>query len=155
MLPSHWRWRREQDRGNRFLTNTVAIEERGDGKMRMKTISGVEPWKSDDPDTNRIWWRTEVFTKTSHMQFSQIQFPEPHCWLQKVRLSIPSEGEEYGDIEVIGTSHLSTINAGMNGRKSVNSSRGERRPLWMKRPLSPRNSIGICRRVINWRKLSL
>ena len=25
--------------------------------MRMKTIGGVEPWKSDDPDTNRIWWR--------------------------------------------------------------------------------------------------
>ena len=94
------RWRREQDRGNRFLTNTVEIEDYGDGKMRMKTISGVEPWKSDDPDTNRIWWRDGGV----HQNITHAVQPDPisgaHCWLQKVRLSVPKEDEEYGDIEV-------------------------------------------------------
>jgi len=133
------RWRREQDRGNRFLTNTVAIEERGDGKMRMKTISGVEPWKSDDPDTNRIWWRDGGV----HQNITHAVQPDPisgaHCWLQKVRLSIPSEGEEYGDIEVDRNKSFEYYKRWNEWAKERETHpRGERRPLWMKRPLSPR-----------------
>ena len=133
------RWRREQDRGNRFLTNTVAIEERGDGKMRMKTISGVEPWKSDDPDTNRIWWRDGGV----HQNITHAVQPDPisgaHCWLQKVRLSIPSEGEEYGDIEVDRNKSFEYYKRWNEWAKERETHpRGERRPLWMKRPLSPK-----------------
>ena len=133
------RWRREQDRGNRFLTNTVAIEEQGDGKMRMKTISGVEPWKSDDPDTNRIWWRDGGV----HQNITHAVQPDPisgaHCWLQKVRLSIPSEGEEYGDIEVDRNKSFEYYKRWNEWAKERETHpRGERRPLWMKRPLSPR-----------------
>ena len=133
------RWRREQDRGNRFLTNTVAIEERGDGKMRMKTISGVEPWKSDDPDTNRIWWRDGGV----HQNITHAVQPDPisgaHCWLQKVRLSIPSEDEEYGDIEVDRNKSFEYYKRWNEWAKERETHpRGERRPLWMKRPLSPK-----------------
>ena len=51
------RWRRQQDEGNRFMTNTVDIKNMGDGKWKMETVKGIEPWKTNDPDTNRIWWR--------------------------------------------------------------------------------------------------
>ena len=133
------RWRREQDRGNRFLTNTVEIEKRGDGKMRMKTISGVEPWKSDDPDTNRIWWRDGGV----HQNITHAVQPDPisgaHCWLQKVRLSIPSEDEEYGDIEVDRNKSFEYYKRWNEWAKERETHpRGERRPLWMKRPLSPK-----------------
>ncbi|MGB1459237.1 MAG: molybdopterin dinucleotide binding domain-containing protein, partial [Candidatus Thalassarchaeaceae archaeon] len=132
------RWRREQDRGNRFLTNTVEIEDRGDGKMRMKTISGVEPWKSDDPDTNRIWWRDGGV----HQNITHAVQPDPisgaHCWLQKVRLSLPREGEEYGDIEVDRNKSFEYYKRWNEWAKERETHpRGERRPLWMKRPLPP------------------
>ena len=133
------RWRRSQDAGNRFLTNTVSIEDTGNGKMRMRTVSGIEPWKSDDPDTNRIWWRDGGV----HQNITHAVQPDPisgaHCWLQKVRLSRPSEGEEYGDIEVDREKSFEYYKRWNKWAKDRETHpRGERRPLWMKRPLAPR-----------------
>jgi anaerobic selenocysteine-containing dehydrogenase len=133
------RWRRKQDRGNRFLTNTVAIEDQGNGKMRMKTVSGVEPWKSDDPDTNRIWWRDGGV----HQNITHAVQPDPisgaHCWLQKVRLSRPGPGEDYGDIEVDREKSFEYYKRWNDWAKDKETHpRGERRPLWMKRPLPPK-----------------
>jgi len=133
------RWRRSQDAGNRFLTNTVSIEDTGNGKMRMRTVSGIEPWKSDDPDTNRIWWRDGGV----HQNITHAVQPDPisgaHCWLQKVRLSRPSEGEEYGDIEVDRQKSFEYYKRWNKWAKDRETHpRGERRPLWMKRPLAPR-----------------
>ena len=133
------RWRRKQDQGNRFLTNTVEIKDLGDGKMRMRTIEGVRPWKSKDNDTNRIWWRDGGV----HQNITHAVQPDPisgaHCWLQKVWLSKPDDGEEYGDVEVDmkkSMAHYKKWNDWAKERET--HPRGERRPLWMKRPLGPR-----------------
>ena len=133
------RWRRKQDRGNRFLTNTVEISNLGDGKMRMRTVEGVRPWKSSDPDTNRIYWRDGGV----HQNLTHAVQPDPisgaHCWLQKVWLSKPGEDELYGDIEVdTKKSHEYYQKWNAWAKERETHPRGERRPLWMKRPLSPR-----------------
>jgi len=133
------RWRRSQDRGNRFLTNEVAIEDLGGGRMRMRTVSGVEPWKSDDPDTNRIWWRDGGV----HQNITHAVQPDPisgaHCWLQKVRLSRPGPDEKYGDVEVDTNKSFEYYKRWNEMAKQRETHpRGERRPLWMKRPLPPR-----------------
>ncbi len=133
------RWRRKQDGGNRFMTNEVKIEDMGAGKMRMRTVRGIEPWKSDDPDTNRIWWRDGGV----HQNITHAVQPDPisggHCWLQKVWLSRPGEGELYGDVEVDtekSMAHYRKWNQWAKDRET--HPRGERRPLWFKRPLAPR-----------------
>jgi anaerobic selenocysteine-containing dehydrogenase len=133
------RWRRKQDAGNRFMTNEVKIEDRGDGKMRMRTISGVESWDSDDPDTSRIWWRDGGV----HQNITHAVQPDPisghHCWLQKVWLSKPGEDELYGDVEVDmekSMAHYKKWNAWAKERET--HPRGERRPLWFNRPLAPK-----------------
>ena len=133
------RWRRDQDQGNRFMTNTVSIEDRGNGKMRMRTVNGIEPWKSDDPDTNRIWWRDGGV----HQNITHAVQPDPisghHCWLQKVKLSRPESGEEYGDIEVDREKSFTYYKKWNEWAKERETHpRNERRPLWMKRPLSPK-----------------
>ena len=133
------RWRRKQDRGNRFLTNEVSIEDIGDGKMRMRTVSGVEPFESEDPDTNRIWWRDGGV----HQNITHAVQPDPisgaHCWLQKVRLSVPGEGESYGDVVVDKEKSFAYYKRWNEmALEKETHPRGERRPLWMKRPLSPR-----------------
>jgi len=132
------RWRRSQDRGNRFLTNEVKIDNQGDGKMRMRTVSGVQPFESADPDTNRIWWRDGGV----HQNITHAVQPDPisgaHCWLQKVRLSKPGPDEQYGDVEVDTEKSFAYYKKWNEmALEKETHPRGERRPLWMKRPLSP------------------
>ena len=132
------RWRRKQDAGNRMMTNTVSIEDRGDGKWRMRTVEGIVPFESKDPDTNRLFWRDGGV----HQNITHAVQPDPisgsHCWLQKVTLSLPAEGEEYGDVEVdTNKSHEYYKKWNSWAKERETHPRGERRPLWMKRPLSP------------------
>jgi hypothetical protein len=121
-----------------MMTNTVSIEDRGDGKWRMRTIEGIVPFESKDPDTNRLFWRDGGV----HQNITHAVQPDPisgaHCWLQKVKLSLPGEGEEYGDVEV-DTNKSHEYYKKWNGwaKERETHPRGERRPLWMKRPLSP------------------
>ena len=132
------RWRRKQDAGNRMMTNTVSIEDRGDGKWRMRTVEGIVPFESNDPDTNRLFWRDGGV----HQNITHAVQPDPisgaHCWLQKVKITLPSEGEEYGDVEVDTNKSFEYYKKWNSWAKEKEQHpRGERRPLWMKRPLSP------------------
>ena len=133
------RWRRKQDAGNHLLTNTVDIENRGDGKWRMRTLSGIEPFESEDPDTSRLFWRDGGV----HQNVTHAVQPDPisgaHCWLQKVRLCKPAAGENYGDIEVDTNKSFRYYKKWNDwALKREAHPRGERRPLWMNRPLAPR-----------------
>jgi anaerobic selenocysteine-containing dehydrogenase len=132
------RWRRQQDEGNRFMTNTVNIKNMGDGKWKMETVTGIKPWKTDDPDTNRIWWRDGGV----HQNITHATNPDPisgaHCWLQKVSISKPEPNEKYGDVFVDTNKsfeHFKKWNKWAKERET--HPKGLRRPLWMARPLSP------------------
>ncbi|NNC82908.1 MAG: molybdopterin-dependent oxidoreductase, partial [Flavobacteriales bacterium] len=50
------RWKREQDQGNSWSTNTVGISKEDNGIYKMNTKSGVKPFKSADKDSGRIFW---------------------------------------------------------------------------------------------------
>jgi anaerobic selenocysteine-containing dehydrogenase len=133
------RWRRKQDAGNRFMTNEIKIEDRGDGKMRMRTTSGIESFDSIDPDTKRIWWRDGGV----HQNITHAVQPDPisgsHCWLQKVWLSRPGDDELYGDVEVDMEKSMAHYKKWNEWAKEKETHpRGERRPLWFKRPLAPK-----------------
>lgn len=133
------RWRREQDEGNRFMTNTVKITELEKGQWKMETISGIESWKTQDPDTKRIWWRDGGV----HQNITHATNPDPisgaHCWLQKVRISIPEPNEKYGDVFVDTNKsfeHFKKWNKWAKERET--HPENLRRPLWMGRPLTPK-----------------
>ncbi|GIS53974.1 hypothetical protein Ct9H90mP29_10160 [bacterium] len=132
------RWRRQQDEGNRFMTNTVDIKSLGDGKWKMSTVNGVESWQTNDPDTSRIWWRDGGV----HQNITHATNPDPisgaHCWLQKVSISKPGPNEDYGDIFVDTNrsfEHFKKWNEWAKKRETHPN--GLRRPLWMARPLTP------------------
>ena len=69
----------------------------GNGKWKMEVLKGVEPWRTDEADTKRIWWRDGGV----HQNITHPANPDPisgaHCWLQKVSLSIPGPDEKYGE----------------------------------------------------------
>jgi len=135
------RWRRRQDSGQNFLTNEVEIEDLGEGRMRMRTVRGIRPWESEDPDTNRIWWRDGGV----HQNITHAVQPDPisgaHCWLQKVKVTRPSSGEMYGDVEVdTGRSFEYYKKWNEMAKQRETHPRRERRPLWMNRPLPPQKA---------------
>ncbi|MBT3960799.1 MAG: formate dehydrogenase, partial [Candidatus Marinimicrobia bacterium] len=132
------RWRRQQDAGNSLMTNTVDIQNLGDGQWKMKTMKGVEPWESNDPDTNRVWWRDGGV----HQNITHAANPDPisgaHCWLQKVSISLPTPDEKYGDVFVDTNKsfeHFKKWNKWAKEKETHPD--GLRRPLWMGRPLTP------------------
>ena len=135
------RWRRMQDEGNRFLTNTVDIKNLGDGQWKMETVNGVQPWKTNDPDTNRIWWRDGGV----HQNITHAANPDPisgaHCWLQKVSISKPKSDEKYGDIFVDTNKSFDHFKKWNNWAKDRETHPDNlRRPLWMNRPLGPQKN---------------
>lgn len=79
------RWRREQDpSSNRWATNQVKIFETEKGKWKMTVEDGIRPYKSNDPDTARVFWSDGGV----HQNITFPVHPDPisgmHCWHQRV-----------------------------------------------------------------------
>ena len=105
----------------------------------MKTEKGIEPWETNDPDTNRVWWRDGGV----HQNITHAANPDPisgaHCWLQKVSISKPKNDEKYGDIFVDTNKsfeHFKKWNQWALDKEK--HPQNLRRPLWMGRPLTPK-----------------
>jgi anaerobic selenocysteine-containing dehydrogenase len=135
------RWRRPQDAtGNRWGVNTVNIENDGKGGWKMKTIHGIQPFKSDDPDSARIFWSDGGV----HQNITFPVHPDPisgmHCWHQKVRLENPGPGDEYGDVFVDTNKSFEVYKKWIGMTRPAPGPNGLRRPLWMKRALRPDES---------------
>ncbi len=131
------RWRRRQDQGNRWGTNTVAIEKTGDGKWRMNTISGVRPFESKDKDSGRIFW----LDGGVHQNITHAVHPDPvsgmHCWHQRARIEKPSPGDQYGDIVVDTKKSHAVYKEWLQMTRPAPGPGNLRRPLWFKRALRP------------------
>ncbi|RMG72805.1 MAG: formate dehydrogenase [Bacteroidetes bacterium] len=135
------RWRRPQDKvGNRWATNTVAIEQR-DGKWTMKTLEGVRPFESDDKDSKRIFWSDGGV----HQNITFPVHPDPisgmHCWHQKVRVEPAQPGDAYGDIMVDTDKSFEVYKEWLDMTRPAPGLGGLRRPLWFKRALRPAEEL--------------
>ena len=132
------RWRRPQDApGNRWATATVSIENDGKGGYRMKTLRGIEPFKSADKDSARIFWSDGGV----HQNITFPVHPDPisgmHCWHQKVRVEKAHESDAYGDIFVDTNKSMEVYRKWLAMARPAPGPNNLRRPLWMKRALRP------------------
>jgi anaerobic selenocysteine-containing dehydrogenase len=129
------RWRlAEGDGTNRIASALVDLKETG-GEWSIRQIHGVQPYKSSDPDTERIWW-TDAGV---HQNLTFPVQPDPvsgmHCWHQKVTVTKAQSGDRYGDV------HVDTRKSHEVYKRWLAMTRpatGEwRRPGWMLRPFRP------------------
>lgn len=132
------RWRRPQDApGNRWATATVSIENDGHGGYRMKTLRGIEPFKSADKDSARIFWSDGGV----HQNITFPVHPDPisgmHCWHQKVRVEKAHDDDQYGDIFVDTNKSMEVYRQWLAMARPAPGPNNLRRPLWMKRALRP------------------
>ena len=131
------RWKREQDKGNSWSTNTVKIVSDGDGLWKMNTKSGVKPFESSDNDSKRIFW----VDGGVHQNITHAVHPDPisgmHCWHQRVRIEKPGPDEKYGDIVVDTSKSMENYREWLKMTRPAPGPDGLRRPLWFKRPIKP------------------
>jgi anaerobic selenocysteine-containing dehydrogenase len=135
------RWRRQQDQGNRWATNTVKIESPEKGVWKMNTLSGVKPFKSKDPDSSRVFW----LDGGVHQNITHAVHPDPisgmHCWHQRVRIEKPGPDDKYGDIQVDTNKSMEVYREWLEMTRPAPGPDNLRRPLWFKRPIRPEEHL--------------
>jgi anaerobic selenocysteine-containing dehydrogenase len=131
------RWRRQQDKGNQFGSQTVEIIELGEGKWKMQKISNVKPFKSTDKDSGRIFWSDGGV----HQNITFPVHPDPisgmHCWHQKVKVERAHPEDLYGDVYVDTKKSFEVYKKWLEMAKPAPGPDGLRRPLWFARALRP------------------
>ena len=133
------RWRlTSQPRGAGGMMATVDLRH-GDDGWTMERRAAVAPYKSADPDTQRIWWSDTGV----HQNLTFPVHPDPisgmHCWHQAVRVRPASPGDQHGDITV-DTARARRIYQEwlqLTRPAGPDSPGALRRPRWLIRPLKP------------------
>ena len=135
---SHHMGRWKTGEGPRQSMATVALDRSG-SDWGIERKRGTGPFRSDDPDTERIWW-TDVGV---HQNMTFPVQPDPvsgaHCWHQAVRVRKAGPGDRYGDIAVDTAKSRRAFRRWLKltrpaGRHSPD---GTRRPYWLLRPVRP------------------
>lgn len=132
------RWRRSQDaKNNRWATNQVTIDEVEPGRWMMRVVEGIGAYRSDDPDTSRIFWTDGGV----HQNITFPVHPDPisgmHCWHQKVTVERAYLDDQYGDVYVDTAKSFAVYKKWLAMTRPAPGPDGLRRPLWLARPLRP------------------
>ncbi len=132
------RWRLEDSFGNeRWSSALVEIDQLGDGQWRLRQKKGIEPFTSDDPDSERIWWKDAGV----HQNLAFPPHPDPisgmHAWHQNVTITKAEDGDHYGDVVVDTNQSFAIYQQWLDLTKPGPGPDGTRRPMWLARPIKP------------------
>jgi anaerobic selenocysteine-containing dehydrogenase len=132
------RWRTKKDEGtDRWASALVDLDELGDGQWRLRQIEGVKPFKSDDPDSERIFWQEGGV----HQNLTFPVHPDPvsgmHCWHQRVRVERAHADDKYGDVVVDTKASHEVYRKWLEMTRPAPGPGGLRRPPWFSRPVRP------------------
>ncbi len=132
------RWRLSKENGGeRWSTAHVDFKNVGEGQWFMRQIEGIGPFESDDPDSQRIWWKESGV----HQNLTFPVHPDPvsgmHCWHQKVRVETAGADDRYGDVFVDTRKSHEVYLEWLKKARPAEGTNALRRPLWMPRPVKP------------------
>jgi anaerobic selenocysteine-containing dehydrogenase len=132
------RWRLSDALGNdRWSSALVEIDKMGDTTWRLRQKKGIEPFTSEDPDSERVWWRDAGVNQ--NLAFPP--HPDPvsgmHAWHQRVRIVAAEAGDRYGDLVVDTAKSFQVYREWLQMAKPAPGPGGLRRPLWLDRPVRP------------------
>jgi anaerobic selenocysteine-containing dehydrogenase len=132
------RWRlSETTGGERWSTALVDLQKPAPGKWLMRQVHGVQPFKSDDPDSERVWWQDAGV----HQNLTFPVQPDPisgqHCWHQKVTVTKAGPDDLYGDVFVDTDKSFELYRQWLAMARPAPGPGGLRRPLWLPRAFKP------------------
>jgi anaerobic selenocysteine-containing dehydrogenase len=135
------RWRlSEHSGGERWSSALVDLKQVAPGQWMMRTVRGIRPFPSDDPDSERVWWEDAGV----HQNLTFPVQPDPvsgqHCWHQKVRIERPGAGDRYGDVFVDTNRAHEVYRRWLALARPAPGPDNLRRPLWLARVYRPDQS---------------
>ena len=132
------RWRLEENSGGeRWSTALVDLKQIEPGQWMMRQIHGVKPFKSDDPDSERIFWEDGGVHQNLTFPVQPDAISGQHCWHQKVRVTKPGSEDKYGDIFVDTNKSHEVYKRWLNKTRPAPGPDNLRRPLWLPRSYKP------------------
>ncbi len=103
----------------------------------MRQRHGVQAFKSDDPDSERVWWDDAGV----HQNLAFPPHADPvsgsHAWHQRVRVERAREGDRYGDIAVDTNKSFQIYREWLAMTRPAPGPGNQRRPQWLLRPCRP------------------
>ncbi|MGI9586227.1 MAG: molybdopterin-dependent oxidoreductase [Acidimicrobiia bacterium] len=135
------RWRQDKENGtDRWSSGLVDVEQLGEGKWRLRQQGGIEPFTSDDPDSERIWWKDPGVNQNLAFPVHPDPISGMHAWHQSVRLTRPEPGDRYGDVVVDTNKSFAIYEEWLAKSRPGPGPDGLRRPLHFDRPVKPTES---------------
>jgi len=132
------RWRlKEELGGERWSTALVELRQVEPGKWMMRQIHGVRPFKSADPDSERIWWEDGGVHQNLTFPVQPDFISGQHCWHQKVRVERAGAEDRYGDIFVDTDKSHEVYKRWLKMTRPAPGPGNLRRPLWLPRAYKP------------------
>jgi hypothetical protein len=133
------RWRLHDREGSRWVSGQVDLTH-PDGPetwlLRYRRL--VEPFPSNDPDSQRIFWTDPGV----HQNLAFPVQPDPisgmHCWLQKVTLESALPTDRYGDVYVDRRRSRQVQQEWIEMARATTGPNGQRRPEFLMRPVKPK-----------------
>ena len=132
------RWRLHDDTGtDRWGSAKVIKEELAPGVCRFRRTEGIKAFKSNDPDTKRIWWTDGGV----HQNMTFPVQPDPvsgmHCWHQCVTIKPADPDDKYGDVVVDTNKSMEVFREWLAKTRPAPGPDNLRRPLWFARTVKP------------------
>ena len=131
------RWRLHQDSGSDRWNSALVTIEKQETDWSLQQVHGATPFKSDDPDSERIWWSDGGVHQNLVFPVQPDPLSGGHCWHQKVRVERAGPNDKYGDISVDQNSASRVYKRWLEQTRPAPGPGGLRRPHWMLRPLKP------------------
>ncbi|MEZ6188797.1 MAG: molybdopterin-dependent oxidoreductase [Planctomycetota bacterium] len=136
------RWRKESEGAtNRWSATPVHFERSGNQLLVRRVTEGLKPFESPDQDSERLWWK-EVGV---HQNMTFPVQPDPisgmHCWHQVVTVTPAGPDDREGDVRVDHDRARAQWRAWLDKARPGPGPGGLRRPLWLKRPLRPKEEL--------------
>ncbi|MFW2339767.1 MAG: molybdopterin-dependent oxidoreductase [Acidimicrobiia bacterium] len=132
------RWRLSDDMGNeRWSSALVDITKTGDSTWMLRQKKGIEPFTSDDPDSERIWWKDAGVNQNLTFPTHADPVSGMHAWHQRVRITKAAPEDQYGDVVVDTSKSFEVYKEWLAMTKPGPGPDGTRRPMWLDRPVKP------------------
>jgi anaerobic selenocysteine-containing dehydrogenase len=131
------RWRLYQNTGGAQQSTSLVEMHRKNDHFLFRQKHGLEPFKSTDPDTERIWWKEIGVNQNMTFPVQPDPISGMHCWHQRVTVAAGHGGDRYGDIMVDTARSAEVYDEWLKRTRPAPGPDGLRRPLWLNRPLHP------------------
>lgn len=122
--------------GQRQASSLVDIQRKGKTFL-FRQKQGAEAYKSNDPDTGKVWWKEVGVNQNLTFPVQPDPASGMHCWHQKVKVQRGLGDDRYGDVFVDTEKSEAVYREWMGRTRPGPGPDNLRRPLWLKRPMHP------------------